>query len=330
MAQEKYGFFNSTAEDERSYDSADMAAAFHALASSGVAAADGCLEVTAEGSTMRTLIGYGAALVQGYYYQLKDDGGGVMAFAHTTEAELSRIDRIVLRLDLAARTVTVEKRIGTAASTPEAPALTRDDETWELSLAQVMIRAGAEEILASDITDEREDDDVCGLIAPESLRRSTVQQMIEDEIEAQTADALRFSEQELAETEQAQVRDNIGAMQTIGERTAIQKGGGDGELADAEPDVDYAPPVIEVSATLAAASWSGTEAPYTQAVAVSGMTAAKKAVAGLPATATGAQYLAALDALLHVTAQGTDTITVTAEGDMPEIDLPILVQIIGG
>ncbi len=330
MAQERYGFFNSTAGDERSYDSADMATAFHTLASNGVAALDACLQVTAEGSTMRTLVGYGTAMIEGYYYRLRDDGSGIRAFTHTTEAELSRIDRIVLRLDFTARTIGLVKLIGTAAATPEAPELTRDAEIYEVSLAQVGIRAGAEEVLATDITDEREDDAVCGMIAPESLRRSAVAQMIADQLSEEVADVIRFSEQTLETAAQAQARVNIDALKKVGESTAIQKGNGSGDTEDAVPDTDYAPAVIEVAATLLAASWSGAESPYTQAVAITGMTAAKKAVAGLPATATSAQYLAAVNALLHVTSQGAGTISIAAEGIQPAVDIPILVRIIGG
>ena len=75
---------------------------------------------------MRTLVGYGTAMIEGYYYRLRDDGGAVQAFTHTTEAELNRIDRIILRLDLTARTIAIAKLIGTAGSSPEAPALIRD------------------------------------------------------------------------------------------------------------------------------------------------------------------------------------------------------------
>src|SRR5690606_29999756 len=39
-------------------------------------------------------------------------------------------------------------------------------EAWEISLAQVYVAAGATEIEAADITDERDDEDVCGMIVP--------------------------------------------------------------------------------------------------------------------------------------------------------------------
>ena len=137
-------------------------------------------------------------------------------------------------------------------------------------------------------------------------------------------------EQEFETTKQDQARANINAMKKVGESTALQKGDGEGDTEDATPDEDYAPAVIHVAGTLAAASWTGSEAPYAQTIVIAGMTEGKKAIVGLPATATSAQYLAALAALLHVTSQGADTITVTAEGDAPEIDIPVLVQILGG
>ncbi len=242
MAQERYGFFDSSGEDIRSYSSVDMATAFHALASNGVANIGTNLAVTAEGSTMRILVGYGTAMIEGFYYQLRDDGGVLQAFTHTTEAELSRIDRIVLRLDLTARTIALAKLIGTAAATPEVPVLTRNEETYEISLAQVLIRAAAEELLESDITDERENDDVCGLIAPEALRRSTITQMIDDAIdlalEEDITDVLRFSEQTLETGEQAQARTNIGAQQAIA-ASGLLKGDGSGGVSAAAEGTDY-------------------------------------------------------------------------------------------
>ena len=328
MAQEKYGFFDSSGGDIRSYNAAEMAVAFHTLASNGVANLGTCLQVTAEGSTMRTLVGYGTAMIEGYYYRLRDDGSGVQAFTHTTEAGMNRIDRIVLRLDLTTRSITLVKKTGTAAATPQAPAILRNAEIYEISLAQVRIRAGASVLLSTDITDERADDAVCGLIAPESLRRSEIEQMLEDAIDEATDDVIRYSAQTLASGQKTQARTNINAQQKI-TAPGILKGDGNGGVTPATGGTDYGIPVVEKTAMLAAASWAGAEAPYTQTVAIAGMTSAKKAIVGLPQSATRTQYLAALDALLHVTVQGTNTLTIAAEGGKPAIDLPILVEIVG-
>lgn len=327
MAQERYGFFNSTAEDGRSYDSADMATALGALASSGVAAAGGCLQVTAEGSTMRTLVGYGTALIRGYYYQLKDDGSGVRAFTHTVETELNRMDRIILRLDLTARTISLAKLIGTPGASPVPPELTRSDEVYELSLACVHIGAGAAALTAENIADERENDAVCGLIAPESLRRSAVQQLIGDAIAPQVADVLRYAAQTLETSQKDQARANINAQQRI-TATGILKGDGSGGVTPAAANADYALPCAAVSATLSAAAWSGTAAPYTQYVTIPGLAVTTNAIVGLSWT-SGAQYLAAAKAKLRVTAQGTNAIGVTAEGKKPTVDLPLSVMMMG-
>ncbi len=85
----------------------------------------------------------------------------------------------------------------------------------------------------------------------------------------------------------------------------------------------------DITAMLAAASWTGTEAPYTQTVAASGVTAASKIFVGLADTATDAQYTAALGALLRATAQGVDSVTITAIGALPETDIPVLIRIVG-
>lgn len=327
MAQERYGFFDSSGEDIRSYSSADMATAFHTLASNGVANLSTCLQVTVEGFTMRTLVGYGTAMIEGYYYQLRDDGSGVQAFEHTTEAELDRIDRIILRLDFTTRTISIVKLVGTAGSSPQAPALTRDDETYEISLSQVLIQAAAEELFSADITDERDDDTVCGLIAPESLRRSEIEDLIDDAIEEAVDDVLRYSAQTLESGQKTQARTNIDAQQKI-TASGVLKGNGSGGVSAASGGTDFGIPAVEVSGTLDKDDWDGS-GPYTQEIAISGITSAKKAIIGLPHSATSAEYLAALAALLHVTAVGTDTITVTAEGDVPEIDIPVLVEIVG-
>jgi hypothetical protein len=242
LAQEQYGFFNSTVGDERSYDSADMAAMLRAISRSGVADGGSCLRVTAEGSTMRTLVDYGSAMVEGYYFRLRDDGGGVKAVEHTTEAELNRIDRIVLRLNLTERTVTLQKLIGTAASTPQAPTLTRGTEIWELSLAQVLARASAAELLPSDILDERGDEDVCGLMAPQAFPQSVLEQMIDGAIDLalaeETIDVLRHSAQTLLSPQQAQARLNIGAQEAIA-ASGLLKGNGSGGVVSAAEGTDF-------------------------------------------------------------------------------------------
>jgi len=65
-----------------------------------------------------------------------------------------------------------------------------------------------------------------------------------------------------------------------------------------------------------------------QTVTVDGMTATAKGVVSLATNATATEREACRDALLAVTGQGTNSITITADGDVPTIALPINVLII--
>jgi hypothetical protein len=108
------------------------------------------------------------------------------------------------------------------------------------------------------------------------------------------------------------------------------KGDGAGGVSAAGAGEDFALPVAESSATLLASSWSGTEAPYSQSVTVTGMTADTKGVSvGLPATATDAEFMEAAAAVLRACAQGADSITIKAHSQKPAIDIPLLVQVKG-
>ncbi|MEA5058850.1 MAG: hypothetical protein VB049_02260, partial [Candidatus Pelethousia sp.] len=78
--------------------------------------------------------------------------------------------------------------------------------------------------------------------------------------------------------------------------------------------------------TLLAAGWVGTEAPYTQEVAVTGLPAGAPGVMGLSPSATLAEYDEAAAAGLFITAQGEGTITVSATASLPAGGIPFLLQ----
>lgn len=83
----------------------------------------------------------------------------------------------------------------------------------------------------------------------------------------------------------------------------------------------------QVSANLTT-TWAGS-GPYTQAVTIAGMTSTKNGMVGLAPSANAAQREAAKAASLMLTSQGTNTITITADGDKPTVALPIVVTMLG-
>ena len=77
----------------------------------------------------------------------------------------TRIDRVVLRYDAAARQTRLQVLEGTPDSaSPTAPAITRTALVYDLCLAEITRPAGSTAITAADVTDTRADKDVCGVM----------------------------------------------------------------------------------------------------------------------------------------------------------------------
>ena len=86
--------------------------------------------------------------------------------------------------------------------------------------------------------------------------------------------------------------------------------------------------VKSVSATLAANAWTGV-GPFTQTITLptGSASATQEGSVSLAQGATEAQIEAAADAKLWVTAQAKDSVTVTAYGVMPPVDLPVEIDL---
>ena len=83
-------------------------------------------------------------------------------------------------------------------------------------------------------------------------------------------------------------------------------------------------------ATLTAAGWMGDAAPYTQALAVAEIVGAETpGTIGLAAATTAEQYDAAAAGKLLLTAQTAGQVTVSALGEKPGMDIPVLITIVG-
>lgn len=172
MAKIWYGHFDSAINDKRALLAEDWARYIRTFITDGIRNGGTCLQVTNTRSTstdtMVISIDEGIANIQGYIFISEKDSKGKYIELELEEShnQYDRIDRVVLRLDRNVQKRKIEPIIlrGTASSNPIPPALTRNSVVYELSLAKILVKANTLIIKQEDITDERFNDDVCGLI----------------------------------------------------------------------------------------------------------------------------------------------------------------------
>ena len=152
-------------ENGITYD-ADDASGYLSTRLSGVYSADEDFAVTANGDLTVT-VSAGQAWVRPARFR----GRSVIMEQPETvtltaaDAVRSRIDRLVLRYDAAARKTRLQVLEGTPDSaSPTAPEITRTALVYDLCLAEIRRPAGSTVITSADLTDTRADEAVCGLM----------------------------------------------------------------------------------------------------------------------------------------------------------------------
>ena len=152
-------------ENGITYD-ADDASGYLSTRLSGVYSADEDFAVTASGDLTVT-VSAGQAWVRPARFRgrsiiLEQPETVTLTAADTVR---SRIDRLVLRYDAAAKKTSLTVLTGTPDSaSPTAPEITRTALVYDLCLADIRRPAGSTEVTAADITDTRADEDVCGVM----------------------------------------------------------------------------------------------------------------------------------------------------------------------
>lgn len=161
MAQ-KSGFFNARLNAgvyDRTYNADDYCDNLAVVISNGVLrSTENDLKVTASG--LNLTVNSGRAWIEGHYYK-NDSSYSLPAVVAPTGG--SRIDRVILRLNknIAVRSITLQYLTGTAATSPVAPALTRNDNIYDLCIAEITVNANASSVA---VTDTRSDTDLCGWV----------------------------------------------------------------------------------------------------------------------------------------------------------------------
>ena len=152
-------------ENGITYD-ADDASGYLATRLSGVYSAEEDFAVTAQGG-LSVQVSAGQAWVRPARFK----GRSIIMEQPTTvvltEADpvRSRIDRVVLRYDAAAKKTRLQVLEGVPNSAgPAAPAITRTELVYDLCLAEIRRPAGSTSVTAADIYDTRADETVCGVM----------------------------------------------------------------------------------------------------------------------------------------------------------------------
>lgn len=153
---EHYGFFNGDTE----YGQEEFSRYFDNGFESGVSIENNNMTLGVSKTSTGVTVDKGYAIIKGFY--LYNDS--VKTISIIRDSNYERIDRIVIRLNLSTKKVSVELKQGTPGSKPTVPALQRDNLIWELSLAQVKVPKSGEFI----VIDERFRKDLCGAIRPKN------------------------------------------------------------------------------------------------------------------------------------------------------------------
>lgn len=159
-------FFNSVLDQEgvpdRPFNADDFAKYFGTLIKNGVFPNPSTnFQCIADQETMSVKMEAGIAWIDGH---LRYDDNVHILEIDTADSVLDRIDRIVLRKDVLDRDIYWVVKKGEASGKPVAPTLQRDENAWELGIADVKVAHGTVSISQSMVTDTRLNTELCGLV----------------------------------------------------------------------------------------------------------------------------------------------------------------------
>lgn len=85
---------------------------------------------------------------------------------------------------------------------------------------------------------------------------------------------------------------------------------------------------VSVECVLVASAWTGIDSPFTQELAVEGLGAVQNGNISVAQGATFEQREMARDAKLCVTGQREGKLIISADGEMPDIDIPVTITLL--
>lgn len=86
---------------------------------------------------------------------------------------------------------------------------------------------------------------------------------------------------------------------------------------------------VSVPCTLLASAWTGVDSPFVQELMVTGLGALQNGNISVAHSATFEEREMARDAKLCVTGQAAGKLIISADGEMPDIDIPVIITLLG-
>lgn len=154
------GFFNSINGD-RKYEAGRFAEYFATFIGNGIFPNPSTGFQVIANNNMTITIKPGRAWINGYIVINDED---LVLSLETADGLLNRIDRVALRYDVVGREITPVIKKGDSATVPSVKLLQRDDDAYELGLADIRIDKGSISISQSNITDLRLNRTYCGIV----------------------------------------------------------------------------------------------------------------------------------------------------------------------
>lgn len=163
MAIESY-FFNAVQSDgtyDRIYNAEDFCNYLDLLVGNGVFP-NPTTQLQVRASTgMNIIVGAGSGWINGHKMVNNAD---LTLTLDASDVILNRIDAVIFYVDYNSREMGIEIKKGTAASSPSAPTMQRDNTRYEMCLAQIAVNKQTTEITAAMITDTRGNSYLCGYV----------------------------------------------------------------------------------------------------------------------------------------------------------------------
>lgn len=163
MAINSY-FFNAIESGgvyDRTYNAEDFTSYLDLLVGNGVFPNPSTNLQARPSSGMDIIVSAGSGWINGHKMVNTAD---LVLTVDDSDVLLNRIDAVIFYVDYNLRTMGIEIKKGTLASSPVAPSMQRDDVRYEMCLAQISVPKQVSVITTSMITDTRLDSDLCGFV----------------------------------------------------------------------------------------------------------------------------------------------------------------------